>query len=273
MYARTTDDYHRMYDRGLRVIVEPSFWLGSMRRYAGSFFDYFQHLLGFETERAERFGIDHYANVAMNPKEAEDLGLASEVLAGIGAYFDHERCLAVGEIGFNLITRNEEEVLMRQLEMAKERNMLIMIHSPHDTPTVSKRAGIERTIAILRELDYDHDRIIMDHNTEDTMDLTRDAELWAGLTVYPYSKLNPERVVDILKRWGIAKTMVNGSADWGVSDPCTVPEVAKFMTEKGFTEGQQQELLFDNPIGFYRQSGKFEPRLDLPFSHPSTYQR
>ena len=53
---------------------------------------------------------------------------------------------------------------------------------------------MERTLDILRELNYDDGRIIVDHNTEDTMDLTRKLPVWAGLTVYPYSKLNPERV-------------------------------------------------------------------------------
>ena len=66
---------------------------------------------------------------------------------------------------------------------------------------------------------------------------------------------------------------LNGSADWGVSDPCTVPRVAEFMVTKGFAPPQVDQLLFDNPIAFYRQCGKFEPRLDLPFVHPSTYQR
>ena len=42
MYSRTTDDYQAMYAAGLRACVEPSFWLGTNRRYAGTFFD---HLL------------------------------------------------------------------------------------------------------------------------------------------------------------------------------------------------------------------------------------
>lgn len=105
------------------------------------------------------------------------------------------------------------------------------------------------------------------------MDLTRDAGTWAGMTVYPYSKLNPVRCIDILKRWGLEKTMVNSSADWGVSDPCTLPKIAGHMKDNEFTEAQIQKLLFDNPLAFYRQNGKFEPRLDLPFIEPSTYQR
>lgn len=273
MFSRTTQDYHAMYDQGIRVTVEPSFWLGAPRRHAGTFWDYFDLILDFEAQRAERFGIDHYANIAVNPKEAEDIDLANATIDGMDRYWEHERCLAVGEIGYNLITPNEEAVFMRQLEIAKQHNYLVMIHTPHDTPQVSKKKGVERTIAVLDELGYDHDRIIIDHNTEDTMDLTRDADTWAGMTVYPYSKLNPVRCIDILKKWGLEKTMVNSSADWGVSDPTTLPKIAGHMRENGFTEAQVEKLLFDNPAAFYRQSGKFNPRLDLPFIHPSTYQR
>jgi uncharacterized protein len=273
MFSRTTDDFQAMFENGIRVAVEPSFWLGSSRRYAGTFWDYFQLILDFEPLRAKRFGIDHYACVAVNPKEAENVALADEVLDGIDPYLKHDRCLAIGEIGFNLITPNEEQVFMRQLEMAKKRHMLILIHTPHDTATVSKRAGVDRTLGILHELNYDLDRIMVDHNTEGTMDLTRKSGVWAGLTVYPYSKLNPERVGDILKKWGIERTWINSSADWGVSDPTSLAKVATHLKATGFGQAQIEKLLFENPLAFYRQSGKFNPDFNLPYIHPSTYQR
>ena len=132
--------------------------------------------------------------------------------------------------------------------MAKARRMLVIIHAPHDTPEVSKRKGVERIMDILRELNYEDHRIIVDHNTEQTMELSRKRPVWCGLTVYPYSKLNPERVVDILKKWGLEQVLVNSSADWGVSDPCSLPKAANFMRQQGFTEQQVQHLLFDNPL-------------------------
>ncbi len=273
MYSRTTDDYCRMYEQGIRAVVEPSFWLGTNRRSAGTFLDYFELILEFETERSRRFGIEHYAAVSVNPKEAENVALAREVLAGMAPFLDHERCVAIGEIGFNKITANEEEIFLRQLEIAKEKQMLVIVHTPHDTPEVSKRKGTERILDILQELDYDDARIVVDHNTENTMDITRRRDVWAGLTVYPYSKLNPERVVDILKRWGINRTLVNSSADWGVSDPVSLPKVAGYMEEKGFETEQIKKLLFDNPTAFYGQCSRFKPDLNLPFIHPSTYQR
>ncbi len=273
MYSRTTDDYTAMYREGIRACVEPSFWLGANRRYAGTFWDYYRLILDFEATRAERYGIDHFACVSVNPKEAEDLALAHEVLDGMGPYLDHPRCVALGEIGFNRITPNEEEVFQRQLEMAKARGLPIVVHTPHDTPEVSKRKGTERILAILRELGYDPGRILVDHNTEDTMDLTRKTGVWAGMTVYPYSKLNPERVVNLLRRWGLERVMVNSSADWGVSDPCSLPKVARHMKEQGFAASQVGLLLGENPLAFYRQSGRFRPRLDLPYIDPSQYQR
>ena len=273
MYSRTTDDYTAMYRQGIRVVIEPSFWLGANRRHAGTFWDYFNLILGFETDRAKRYGIDHYACVSVNPKEAEDVNLANEVIDGMTPYLRHDRCVAIGEIGLNRITPHEEEIFQRQLELAKNQRLLALIHTPHDTPEVSKRKGTERILAILRELKYENNRIVVDHNTENTMDLTRKMDVWAGLTVYPYSKLNPERVVDILRKWGLERTLVNSSADWGVSDPTSLPKVAQYMKQQGFEDRPIEQLLFKNPLAFYSQCEKFKPQLDLPYIDPSQYQR
>lgn len=273
LYSRTADDYHRMYDAGVRAVVEPSFWLGSNRSYAGSFWDYFKHILEFEPMRAARFGIDHYACVGMNPKEAIFTELANEVIDGMGPYLDHPRCVAVGEIGYNLINKEEEEIMCRQIELAQKKNMLILIHSPHDTPTVSKKKGIERNIAVLKEMNCDMTRVIMDHNTEETMKLTRDAGLWAGMTVYPYSKLTPARVVGLLRKFGTDMMMANSAADWGVSDPLSLLRVADAMKTDGFSNEEIEKVVLFNPLNFFKQSGRFNPKLDLPFIHPSTYQR
>ena len=129
MISRTTDDYTRMYQSGIRCVVEPAFWQGANRRYAGSFFDYFALSLDFEHTRARRYGLDHWSCIAVNPKEADDLPLALETLAGIEPYLDHPRCVCVGEIGFNRITPNEERVFQAQLELAKKHALPVLIHT------------------------------------------------------------------------------------------------------------------------------------------------
>ncbi len=269
MYSRTTDDYGRMYAAGIRACVEPSFWLGTNRRYAGTFLDYFQLILDFETVRARRFGIDHYAAVSVNPKEAEDVGLANEVLAGMGDYLDHPRCVAIGEIGFNNITANEETVFRAQLELAVARQMPIIIHLPH----FDKPKGAYRIRAILEEMSVPRERTLIDHNTEETMPILRDFGTYLGLTVYPISKLTPERVSNIIRQFGAERVLVNGSADWGVSDPLSLVKVVEFMRQDGHDDATIQSLVRDTASAFYAHSAHWKPELDLEPVDPREFQR
>ena len=270
MYSRTTDDYQAMYAAGIRACVEPSFWLGTNRRHAGTFFDYFRLILDFETTRARNFGIDHYAAVSVNPKEAEDTALVDEVLAGIEAYLDHERCVAVGEIGFNNITASEERAFLAQLKIARRRDMLVIIHLPH----FNKVEGVERTIKCIREVGIDERKVVIDHNTEDCIAAAHDGtDCWCGMTVYPISKLTPQRVSNIIRAHGSERMIVNGSADWGISDPLSLVKVVEFMRGDGHGDETIQRLVFGNANTFYSGSPNWRPQLDLVPPDPTTFQR
>jgi hypothetical protein len=269
MYSRTTDDYQAMHKAGIRACVEPSFWLGSPRRYAGTFFDYFQLILEFETVRARRFGIDHFAAISLNPKESEDARLSAEVIQGLDPYLDHPRCVALGEIGFNNITPNEEKSLTRQLEIANRRRMPVIIHLPHN----NKLEGAKRTIAILRESRCDPARVVLDHNTEDTIGASRESGCWCGMTVYPISKLTPQRVSDIIRRHGSERMIVNGSADWGISDPLSLVKVVDFLKTDGHDAETIERLVCRNAMSFYSASPNWKPALDLVPVDPREFQR
>ena len=269
MLSRTTDDYQAMYRAGIRACVEPSFWLGTNRRYAGTFFDYFQLILDFETVRARRFGIDHWCAISVNPKEAEDVRLADEVLAGIDEYLDHPRCVALGEIGFNNITANEEKVFVKQLRIAKERHLPVMIHLPH----TQKPRGARRIIEIIRAEGLDEKMIDLDHNTEETMPIVRETGCYLGMTVYPISKLTPERVSKMVREYGSERIIINGSADWGISDPLSLPKVAEFMRQDGHRDESIRDILFNNAMAFFGQSPKWKPELNLEPVDPREFQR
>ncbi|MEW5801297.1 MAG: TatD family hydrolase [bacterium] len=269
MYSRTTDDYQAMYGASIRVAVEPSFWLGCDRRYAGTFFDYFRLILEFETTRAARYGIDHYCCISMNPKEAENKALVDEVLSGIDEYLDHPRCIGVGEIGLNNITPNEIYAFRRQLLLAEERKMPVVVHLPH----FQKPEGARVIVDIIRAEGVTQKRIEIDHNTEETMPITRQTECFTGLTVYPYSKLNPERVSQIIREFGAKRMIIDGSADWGVSDPLSLPKTIEFMRSDGHSESSLQLLFHDNADAFYSQSPKWKPNYEIEPLPVSEYQR
>ena len=269
MFSRTTDDYQAMYSAGIRACVEPSFWLGADRRYAGTFLDYFRIIFEFETVRAKRFGIDHYAAISVNPKEAEDTALVDEVLAEMGQYLDHSRCVALGEIGFNNITPNEESAFVKQLRIAADRSMPTIVHTPH----VDKLRGTKRIIEIIRSEGVDQAKIIIDHNTEETLSLSSQSGCYLGMTVYPFSKLTPQRVSNMIKQFGSERIIVNGSADWGVSDPLSLVKVVDYMSGDGHDEKAIQRIVFDNAMAFYSQSPNWKPRFDLKPIDPREFQR
>jgi predicted metal-dependent TIM-barrel fold hydrolase len=108
MYSRTTDDYDAMSKAGIEVIVQPSFWLGSPRTSVGTFEDYWEHMITFETARAKEFGIEHFVCISVNPKESTVRPLALDALKAMEKYLERERVVAIGEIGYNLIKDFDE---------------------------------------------------------------------------------------------------------------------------------------------------------------------
>jgi hypothetical protein len=254
MYARTTDDYEHMREAGIEIIIEPAFWLGEPRKHPGTFFDYFNHLINFEHSRAQRYGIKQYVAIAMNPKESNNPGLAKAVISELPKYLIHERVVAVGEIGFDRITPQEEESFRAQLELARQHNLLAFIHSPHQ----NKLKGIQRIISILKELKFDMDKVLIDHNTEETIETSKASGAWCGHTVYPITKLSPQRMANIVQRYGIERMLVNSSADWGPSDPLSIPHTIKELLKRNYPQDSIQKLVWENPFSFFSQSGKMD---------------
>ena len=248
-----------MSKAGIEVIVQPSFWLGAPRRFVGTFEDYWEHMITFETVRAKEFGIEHFVCVSVNPKEAAERPLALDALEAMVSkgYLDRERVVAIGEIGYNLINDLEEEIFRKQMDIASEKNMLTTIHLPHK----NKPEGIRRIEKILREDNkkmYVRKKILVDHNVEETVGQTLEMGMWAGLSVYPFTKLSPERAMKIIKKHGTERIMIHSATDWGISDPLSVPLVAREMRRSGeFGAGEIEKVTLYNPYEFFKQSPKF----------------
>ncbi|MBI4565073.1 MAG: TatD family hydrolase [Planctomycetes bacterium] len=254
MVARTTNDYEAMARHGIEVVVEPAFWLGETRRHAGSFLDYFSHLLNYEHARAAKYGIRQFVTLAMNPKESNDPDVTRQVLDALPRFLEHERVVAVGEIGFDAITPAEEDSMVRQIEMARRAGLPLLVHSPH----LNKAEGIRRILDVVRNVSFPMERVLIDHNVENTTGMALAEGAWAGHTVYPITKLSPERAADILQEHGFERMMINSAADWGPSDPLMVPYTVDELRERGVPEKRISKLVWDNPVAFFSQSGRLK---------------
>ncbi len=256
MVSRTTDDYEAMALAGIRKVSEPAFWAGYDRATAAGFADYFRQLTETEPARAARYGIEHWCWICLNPKEAEDLALARDVLAIIPEFLDHPHVLGVGEIGLNKNSRNEIEVLEQHIEIAAQRNELILVHTPH----LEDKAKGTRFImdAVANQPKVAPERVLIDHCEEHTVAEVLDRGHWAGLTLYPQTKNSPERAADQVECYGTERLWVASAADWGASDPLAVPRLAAELRRRDHTEELIQRLLWDNPHRFLGQSKHFK---------------
>ena len=129
MTSRTTDDLEAMSKAGVRAIIEPAFWLGQPRTNVGTFIDYWSSLVGWERFRAAQFGVAHYCAMGLNSKEANDEGLAREVLAELPRFAFKEGVVAIGEIGYDEITKAEEKAYQWQLEFAAQHDICLLYTS------------------------------------------------------------------------------------------------------------------------------------------------
>jgi uncharacterized protein len=254
MTSRTTDDYEAMAAAGVKAIVEPAFWLGQPRTSVGSFVDYFDSLLGWERFRASQFGIRHHCTIGLNPKEANDDRLRKEVIELLPRYLAKDGVVAVGEIGYDSMTAEEEEALGVQLDLAAEHDLPVLVHTPHR----NKLAGTRRTLEVVARSGLPPERTLIDHNNELTVGVVADTGCWMGFTIYPYTKMDEHRLVRIVEEYDIERVLVNSAADWGISDPLKVAKTASALSEAGFSDDDIDRLVWRNPVEFFGQSGRLE---------------
>jgi hypothetical protein len=252
MTSRTVDDLIEMRKAGIVAIIEPSFWLGQPRTQSGSFQDYFNSLIGWERFRAGQFGIRHYCTIGLNPKEANNQELAEAVMEMLPYYIGKEGVVAIGEIGFDDQTKLEEHYFRWQLELAKEMDLPVMIHTPHR----DKEQGTLRSMEVCLEHGIDPKKVIIDHNNECTVESVLEKGFWAAFTIYPKTKMGSERMTNIVKKYGAERIIIDSAADWGYSDPLAVPKTAKYMREKGVEEKIIHRVCYENALEAYAQSGQ-----------------
>jgi uncharacterized protein len=253
--SRTTDDYLYMARSGVVAVSEPAFWAGYDRSSASSFADYFRHLLHVEPLRAARYGIDHYAWLCINAKEAENVELSREVIALIPPLLDHPRVLGVGEIGLNKNTANEIKVFEMQVDLAAKHDQMILIHTPH---LHDKHKGTHIICSILKnDPRIKPERVLIDHCEEHTLRIARDVGFWAGLTIYPTTKVTPQRAIDLVETYGRSQLCINSASDWGESGPHMLTDTLLEFRRRGHSEADATDLFYNNPCRFFGQSPKW----------------
>ncbi len=254
MISRVTDDYEAMAAAGVVAVIEPAFWLGQPRTHVATYMDYLSSIIGFERFRAGQFGIRHYCTIGLNSKEANNEELAEAVMEILPQFALKEGVVAIGEIGYDEQTELEDKYFRAQLELAKELDLPVMIHTPHR----DKKRGTSRSMDVCIEHGMDPSKIIVDHNNEETVREVLDRGFWAAFSIYPSTKMGNSRMVDILAEYGAERIMVDSACDWGISEPLGVAKTAALALERGIPEEHVRLVCYQNALDAYGQSGQMK---------------
>ena len=252
MISRTTDDYEAMAAAGVVAVIEPAFWVGQPRTFVGTYIDYLASIVGWERFRAGQFGIRHYCTIGLNSKEANDEALAEGVMEILPRFALKEGVVAIGEIGYDEQTQLEDKYFRLQLELAKELDLPVMIHTPHR----DKKRGTTRSMDVCEEHGIEPSKVVIDHNNEETVGEVLQRGFWAGFSIYPSTKMGNARMVEILERYGAERIIVDSACDWGISDSLGVAKTAQLALQRGVPEDVVHRACYANALAAYGQSGQ-----------------
>jgi len=130
------------------------------------------------------------------------------------------------------------------------------VHTPHLEDKLKGTLMIMD--AIKRNSDIDPSRVLIDHVEEHTVRAVRDRGFWAGMTLYPDSKVTPQRAADIFEMYGTERLWINSAGDWGPSDPLAVPKCHVEMLRRGHSADTIDQISWRNPVTFLGQCDKFK---------------
>ena len=254
--SRTTDDIQALARAGCVAVGEPAFWMGYDRTCAGGFYDYFRQLTEWEPKRTANYGIRHFAWMGLNAKEAENVPFGREVIELLPKFLEDPDVLGVGEIGLHKCTKNEVTTLEALVGLALGRDELLLFHTPH---LEDKLKGTRMILDLLRaDSRVNPERVWIDHCEEHTIRFVRDKGFWSGLTLYPTTKVTPDRAVDMVEIYGPERMLVTSSADWGPSDPLAITAFMAAMRRRGHDESLIRRIVYENPMAFMRQCRRFD---------------
>jgi predicted metal-dependent TIM-barrel fold hydrolase len=183
------------------------------------------------------------------------------VLEILPRYVQKDGVVGIGEIGFDDQTDTEERIFRAQIALAIENDLPILVHTPHR----DKLGGFQRAIDVNTDMGIPMEHVLLDHGNEQTIKMTKDLGCWSGFSVYPNTKMSPQRMTEIIQEYGVERMIVNSAADWGVSDPLMIPRTVLKMQQARIPDATIEKLVWHNPLDFFAQSGRIDREaLEFP---------
>jgi len=238
-YLRGPEDLELMSVSGVEGVIICSFFPVQPSGFS-TLHDLFRWLVEEEPMRLSSYGISSRVAVGIHPRSIPEADLKA-VLDHILALFDNEKVSALGEVGLETGSQEEEYVLTQQIRIANEYPVPMIMHTPRN----NKEKILERLISIIESENVDPARVIIDHLTPNLVERVRAIGANVGLTVQP-GKLTPKDVHEVILKNGPEGIVLNSDIGNKPSDPLSLPRVAHYLDRAGVSGRDIQMITYSN---------------------------
>lgn len=191
-----------------------------------------EELSGPTLRRLRRAGLGAFAALGVPPAAIPWRGLEA-LLAELPELLSRPGVAAIGPVGLERATEREEQVFARQLEMARELRLPVLVH----TPARDKLRITRRALALLRDSGLDPRRVLVAHADGRTVRVIRAVGYGAVLAL---SAARPggavEEAARLVRELGPEGISLASDAGEGLGDLLALPRAADRMARLGLSD-------------------------------------
>lgn len=198
--------------------------------------------------RLRRGGIAAWVAVGVHPARIPLRGLEA-LLAQLPAALGRPECVALGAVGLLSGGDLEERVLARQLELARELRVPVLV----STPWRGKERATRRVLALLRESELDPARVLVAGADARTVRAVRACRYLAGLSLsatHAGDRDPLDAAVRIVTSLGPEGLVLASDAGHGGGDPLALARAADRLAKAGLTDAVVRRVCGGNAIAF-----------------------
>jgi len=221
-------------------------WLVS----AETMFRMWDNFLEFQVKHQKSLGIDVKVTLGV-PFYGLEHEAVEKCLKRLPEYLKHENTVGLGEIGMDAGLEAEERLFRAHLNLAKENEMPIIVHTP--TPLEPQAVEVlDKIVDIIKEEDFPIERAILDHTGRNTLAKRLESGAMVGLSLC-YDKLRPEDAAEIVAEYPdkIDRLVVNSEFGYAGEGYFSVPRAVLSMRRLGLKRDVIERVTWDNPKEFF----------------------
>ena len=205
--------------------------------------DHIDRLMNNDVNRAADNGLKLFLALGIHPRSiTSDFEV---ILNKLPLLLEREDVVAIGEIGLETASSSEKDVFKRQLQLAQELEIKVIVH----TPRRNKRDVTKITSNIIHE-NINPSLVLVDHVDNSIIDFMINFEGMLGITVQP-QKMSPKDAVNLLDEYGFEKFLLNSDMSSSPSNPLSVPKTVHQMKLAGFEDAEIEKVSTKNASNFY----------------------